>query len=211
MEKGHILTTNHNILFIGFSGSGKTHTMCLMQGKPPPQERSSTPCAERPVRAVTTSRAKDEGNVWRPVSQVEHSHIVVEAAVANPTLESVPTRVQPANVPQQSVLNDSQMSPSATTSHQPHPPKLTSSQASAASSLPVVDIREDMAERMDQCILSPPLKQVNWVNLVDSGGSHSFTKYYPRSSENGLPVFLYRSSLSPLTIVRWWSFTPTVS
>ena len=175
MEKGYILTTNHNILFIGFSGSGKTHTMYLMQGKEPPEERNSTPCAEQPVRAVTTTRVKNEGTVWRPVDQTEHTQIIVQSAMATSTDSTLSTI--PLSGMVQRGTKIALAPPSLPTLDPPMP---TASQASPTPSLQsTFDLRDTITGRMEQCVLSPPLHRINWVNLVDSGGQPQFQEVLP--------------------------------
>jgi len=47
-------------LLTGVAGSGKTHTKHLLFGKNPPEDRTSTPLAERPVRAVIVCKTSEQ-------------------------------------------------------------------------------------------------------------------------------------------------------
>ena len=82
MENGFIRATDHTILMIGFAGNGKTCTACLLQDRDPPEERTSTSCAEAPVRTVATSRTEDIDNKWRPVQRSDLSQMVAERSLA---------------------------------------------------------------------------------------------------------------------------------
>ena len=60
-------------LLIGVAGSGKTHTKHLLFKKNPPKNRTSTPIAERPVRAVIVCRT---GEQFQEVNIDELDHIL---------------------------------------------------------------------------------------------------------------------------------------
>ena len=58
-------------LIIGAAGVGKTTIKHLLLGKEPPEKRVSTPLMEKPVRAVSISRAGYHNGSWCTVESDE--------------------------------------------------------------------------------------------------------------------------------------------
>ncbi|XP_064395955.1 uncharacterized protein LOC135342984 isoform X6 [Halichondria panicea] len=71
MKHGHVLVNIVNMLVFGPAGTGKTNLKCLLTDKPPPLQRDSTPCMEKPVRIrpVSNTKFKSTGWGWEEMSQ----------------------------------------------------------------------------------------------------------------------------------------------
>ncbi|XP_064401069.1 uncharacterized protein LOC135347118 isoform X3 [Halichondria panicea] len=71
MKHGHVLVNIVNMLVFGPAGTGKTNLKHLLTDKPPPLQRDSTPCMEKPVRIRPVSNAKfrSTGRGWEEMSQ----------------------------------------------------------------------------------------------------------------------------------------------
>ncbi|XP_064400928.1 uncharacterized protein LOC135347044 isoform X8 [Halichondria panicea] len=71
MKHGHVLVNIVNMLVFGPAGTGKTNLKHLLTDKPPPLQRDSTSCMEKPVRIRPVSNAKfrSTGRGWEEMSQ----------------------------------------------------------------------------------------------------------------------------------------------
>ena len=71
MKHGHVLVNIVNMLVFGPAGTGKTNLKHLLTDKPPPLQRDSTPCMEKPVRIrpVSNAKFKTTGRGWEEMSQ----------------------------------------------------------------------------------------------------------------------------------------------
>ena len=71
MKHGHVLVNIVNMLVFGPAGTGKTNLKHLLTDKPPPPQRESTPCMEKPVRIrpVSNTKFKSTGKGWEEMSQ----------------------------------------------------------------------------------------------------------------------------------------------
>ena len=71
MKHGHVLVNIVNMLVFGPAGTGKTNLKCLLTDQPPPLQRDSTPCMEKPVRIrpVSNTKFKSTRRGWEEMSQ----------------------------------------------------------------------------------------------------------------------------------------------
>ena len=70
MKDGHVDAQIAKCLFIGAAGSGKTNTIYLLFGWPPPPERHSTGCID-PFRAISCIKVGSDGEVWEKVESAK--------------------------------------------------------------------------------------------------------------------------------------------
>ncbi|XP_064395980.1 uncharacterized protein LOC135343006 isoform X3 [Halichondria panicea] len=81
MKHGHhVLVNIVNMLVFGPAGTGKTNLKCLLTDKPPPLQRDSTPCMEKPVRIrpVSNTKFKSTGRGWEEMSQPKLLKLLAE-------------------------------------------------------------------------------------------------------------------------------------
>ncbi|XP_064394894.1 uncharacterized protein LOC135342165 isoform X2 [Halichondria panicea] len=80
MKHGHVLVNIVNMLVFGPAGTGKTNLKHLLTDKPPPLQRDSTPCMEKPVRIrpVSNTKFKSTGRGWEEMSQPKLRKLLAE-------------------------------------------------------------------------------------------------------------------------------------
>ena len=78
MKHGHVECRDIKALIFGSAGTGKTHTIALIMEEDPPTVRRSTPCAKRPVRAVSRARIERKGKKWVRVDHDDLSQKIVD-------------------------------------------------------------------------------------------------------------------------------------
>jgi len=90
MTHGYVEARDIKALIFGAAGTGKSHTIALIMDEEPPLVRRSTPCATRPVRAVSRTRAEKRGEKWVKVTREELSQTIFEPSCLhgqNPLLD----------------------------------------------------------------------------------------------------------------------------
>ncbi|XP_064394910.1 uncharacterized protein LOC135342168 isoform X2 [Halichondria panicea] len=80
MKHGHVSVNIVNMLVFGPAGTGKTNLKHLLTDKPPPLQRDSTPCMEKPVRIrpVSNTKFKTTGRGWEEISQPKMLNLLAE-------------------------------------------------------------------------------------------------------------------------------------
>ena len=76
MKQGYVEVTLVKVLVEGPAGVSKTSVIYLLLGKPPPEDRHSTGCAERAIRVI---RIGKEGEEWNEISAKEFQEMIAEA------------------------------------------------------------------------------------------------------------------------------------
>ena len=76
MKQGYVNVTLVKVIVEGPAGVGKTCLMFLLLSKSPPEERTSTGCAERPIRVI---RVGKEGGEWSEISTKQFQEMIAEA------------------------------------------------------------------------------------------------------------------------------------
>ena len=88
MKDGYVRLNIINMLLSGVAGSGKTSLKLLLTDQPPPQQRSSTPCMEKPVRVnirpVSSSKFKSTGRGWTEISQEKLLSLLAQIIAKHP-------------------------------------------------------------------------------------------------------------------------------
>ncbi|XP_064394892.1 uncharacterized protein LOC135342163 isoform X2 [Halichondria panicea] len=82
MKHGHVSVNIVNMLVFGPAGTGKTNLKHLLTDKPPPLQRDSTPCMEKPVRIRPVSNTKfkttSTGRGWKEMSQPKMLNLLAQ-------------------------------------------------------------------------------------------------------------------------------------
>ena len=88
MKDGYVEARDIKALIFGAAGTGKSHTIALIMDEEPPSVRCSTPCATRPVRAVSRTRAEKRGEKWVKVTREELLQTIADTATMLPSKPS---------------------------------------------------------------------------------------------------------------------------
>ena len=188
MEKGTVRTTNHNIVTLGIAGGGKTHTIYLFLEKDPPKVRSSTPCAERPIR--TTHGKQDEGR-WVEVDPDGQIDMLAKLAKALPGPTKQACSQQPGPTPQASSSQ-----PQTST---PLPVSLQSSiKREVNQPSRNYRFRNRFAFEMERVYTAASVEEVHFINLVDSGGQQQFHEVLPDFLPGINALLLVHNASQPL-------------
>jgi len=200
MEDGYVEARDIKALIFGAAGTGKSHTIALIMDEEPPSVRRSTPCATRPVRAVSRTRAEKRGEKWVKVTREELSQTIADTATM------LPLKTSASKNSKTSAASSSASTAPGTS--KPHTPD----GHSKARPPPSKEIRHDSStsEKIDS-VCSPAENELlqrieespseNWAKkafkrdrifLIDTGGQPQFHKV--------LPIFMQGTSDSMFTI-----------
>ena len=165
--------------------------MAAAMDDPPPETRESTGCATNPVRGMTTSRLSTTGTTWKRVS---FSELLQEVATM---FKAIAVRRVGSTVYVQIECDDtaSPQSPSSGDAPQEQAQATVRSEATPISppteqhptTQPTQqqprgsDIVEELGSRIEGGAVnrSSELFEVDWVNIIDSGGQPSFHELLP--------------------------------
>ncbi|XP_064395830.1 uncharacterized protein LOC135342893 isoform X2 [Halichondria panicea] len=93
MKHGHVLVNIVNMLMFGPAGTGKTNLKHLLTDQPPPLQRDSTPCMEKPVRIrpVSNTKFKSTGRGWEEMSQPKLRKLLAQIIAMMPKESTDPS------------------------------------------------------------------------------------------------------------------------
>ena len=80
MMEGEVSLRNGSALLIGSGGSGKSHLLAALLEEKPPSLRESTPCAKKPVRAVSCSKLGVNDSHFMRITESDYSEMLVATA-----------------------------------------------------------------------------------------------------------------------------------
>ena len=169
MKEGYISASFLKVIFTGAGGVGKTHTLSLIRGVPPPSSRESTDCANKAV-TLRVDAANDKK--WEEIGVEKRKEIIAKgicAAKEQNQLEPIPepqkekTQIQPEPKSKRTVQQ------------QPH------SQADLKLSTPVssqpLETELDLMKIVNELKsgeIGGKLLELKWVYAVDTGGQPPF-------------------------------------
>ena len=171
MKEGYISASFLKVIFTGAGGVGKTHTLSLIRGVPPPSSRESTDCANKAV-TLRVDAANDEK--WEEIDVDKRKEIIaggICAAKEKKQLEPIPEPQEEKTQMQPEPKSKSQR----TVQQQPHSeadPKLST----PVSSQPLeteLDLMKIINE-LKSGEVGGKLLELKWVYAVDTGGQPPF-------------------------------------
>ena len=80
MMEGEVSLRNGSALLIGSGGSGKSHFLAALLEEKPPSLRESTPCAKKPVRAVSCNKLGVNDSHFMRITESDYSEMLVATA-----------------------------------------------------------------------------------------------------------------------------------
>ena len=205
MKHGHIETRNIKALIFGAAGTGKSHTLALIMDEEPPKVRRSTPCATRPVRAVSRSRIKRKGKKWVRITPDDFSDTIADSATEIPS--EIPSTSETSQATSASSIPASAASPKAQTD----PTKThSSSSTSEMSSEPILSVEEQLLKRIEQSPYARHVKKAferDRISLIDTGGQPQFHEVLPmfmRGTSAFMFVIRLDESLSDHPLIEYY-------
>ena len=205
MKHGNIESRNIKALIFGAAGTGKSHTLALIMDEEPPKVRRSTPCATRPVRAVSRSRIERKGKKWARITPEDFSDTIADTATEFPSeILSTSETTQAANassIPADAASPKVQTDPTET-----HP----SSSTSEMSSKPILSVEEQLLKRIEMSPYSYYAKKAferDRISLIDTGGQPQFHEVLPmfmRGTSAFMFVIRLDESLSDHPLIEYY-------
>ena len=205
MKHGHIESRNIKALIFGAAGTGKSHTLALIMDEEPPKVRRSTPCATRPVRAVSRSRIERKGKKWVRITPNDFSDTIADTATEFPSeIPSTSETTQAANassIPPGPASPKVQTDPTETQS---------SSSTSEMCSEPILSVEEQLLKRIEKSPYARHVKKAferDRISLIDTGGQPQFHEVLPmfmRGTSAFMFVIRLDESLSDHPLIEYY-------
>ena len=196
MTYGYVEAREIKALIFGAAGTGKTHTIALLMDEEPPTVRCSTPCATKPIRAVSRTRIELKGEKWVRVTHSELSKTIADASTMIPSKPFPVTQLATASNTQTAFQTSNPQS-----GHQDHTVKHTSfakENASSCEKLPSVSALSTEDELLRCIEMSPYSRRAkrafkrDRIRLIDTGGQPQFHEV--------LPIFMRGTSASMFAV-----------
>jgi len=180
MANGYVEARDIKALILGAAGTGKSHTIALIMDEDPPTVRRSTPCATRPVRAVSRTTAEAKHNKFVRVTQDQLSQTIADTATMLSPAVNVKTPAGSSSPPTVAGTSKLQSTPPAHTTTRPP----STNDGESASPIThetlssVSNVAED--ELLRRIEMSPRLHDAKKVftrdriSLIDTGGQPQF-------------------------------------
>ena len=169
------------VLIIGAAGVGKTHLLRLLFNEPPPDVRRSTSLMERPVQAIQT--------VLKDSSTFEK---ITDAQLYELLGHSVNDNVKPnSEIPYTSPLLQSTEANTPYTISAPLPATVETNKIS--------EVEENLVPFIADSSNTSPLRDIDWVYFIDSGGQPQFHQLLPafmRHTITNTPEPLHHNNLN---------------
>ena len=194
MKHGHVKCRDIKALLFGSAGTGKTHTIALIMEEEPPTIRYSTPCAKRPVRAVSRARIEKKGKKWVRVDHDDLSQKIVDESTMLAS-DLVPGTCPAASSSTMTTAGGSEAGASFPTKAHVTPSTDGASGSSISheklSSTPSIQTVEELLRRIEESPYGEYARMAfeqDRISLIDTGGQPQFHEV--------LPIFMRYASAS---------------
>ena len=194
MKHGHVECRDIKALIFGSAGTGKTHTIALIMEEDPPTVRRSTPCAKRPVRAVSRARIERKGKKWVRVDHDDLSQKIVDESTMLAS-DLVPGTSPAASSSTMTTTGGSEAVASSPTKAHITPSTDGASGSSIShgklSSTPSYHTEEELLQYIEESPYGKYTRMAfeqDQISLIDTGGQPQFHEV--------LPIFMQYASAS---------------
>ena len=194
MTHGYVETRDIKTLILGAAGTGKSHTIALIMDENPPAIRRSTPCATRPVRAVSRTRAEKRGNKFVRVTHDQLAQTIADTSTMLSLKPSPPVNADPpagsSSPPTVAGTSKPKTGPPEHTIA--HPPSTKDSLSTTHEKLSTV-AEDELLRRIEMSPRSRDAKKAfkrDRISLIDTGGQPQFHEV--------LPIFMRGTSATRL-------------
>ena len=203
MKEGYINASFLKVIFTGAGGVGKTHTICLLRGVPPPSDRQSTDCANKAI-TLRVDAADDEK--WEEIGVERRMKIIAEGiCAAKDSAEQQPAPAPSGPQKQPEPKNESQQ----TVQQQLHS-HVDPQQSTLVSSQPL-ETELDLVKHIHEAVMSGEVSrevlETKWVYAVDTGGQppfHELLSAFIKGASVCAFVFKLSESLKHRPPVEYW-------
>ena len=195
MSHGYVEARDIKALIFGVAGSGKSHTIALLMDEEPPTIRKSTPCATRPIRAVSRTRVEQSGEKWVRVTSDDLSQTIADTSTVLPQKAPVIKKTPRSAT---SASQEVGMSKQHTIQHPPSSKKDKSASSVTPKKLASVSTSSAKDELLRRIEMSPYARRAkrafkrDRISLIDTGGQPQFHEV--------LPMFMRNTSACMFTI-----------
>ena len=199
MMDGTIMIRNSSILFLGASGSGKSHALAALLGEEPPSQRNSTPCVKKPIRTIAHYKVGVSGGRLQRITEDTYSDMLGGTAKrfqvdSSSSKKTTPT---PAASKEQDMTLQKTTSPSSAASSVDSQESTTKKEAFDSSpktkKKALCGFDRELQRRMQALPkASEDLNEKNLMDLKDSAGQPSFHEV--------LPLFVDDTSFAVITV-----------
>ena len=210
MKRGHFELVVDKVIMYGIAGSGKTCSLHVLLGRPPPDSRSSTPLMKRPVEVMFMS--VNDKKEWKVRTREEMRDTVAEiirsrmpkqqtetqssGSPASPSQQPSPTidSQSPQPTPQKTSTSTSQTVEKSTPSSEKKSTVQSEDEGEKGSLDSVLKSSEVDEEYVSLINNAPPSRdpiiRVRQILMLDSGGQPPFHELLPVFL-NGASKFMY--------------------
>ena len=224
MKRGHFELVVDKVIMYGIAGSGKTCSLHVLLGRPPPENRNSTPLMKRPVEVMFMS--VNDKKEWKVRTREEMRDTVAEIirsrmpkqqteAQSSDSQASPPTDSQsPQPTPQKTSTSTSQTVEKSTPSSEKKSTdsRVQSEEEGEKGSLDSVlkssEVDEEYVSLINNAPPSrDPIIRVRQILMLDSGGQPPFHELLPVFL-NGASKFMYifkvHESLKDRSLIQYF-------
>lgn len=213
---GEIWMRNGSALFLGPGGSGKSHTIALFLKEDPPSIRESTPCMEKPIRAVAHCKVGVSNDCFVRITDNQYSDMLVVSAKnaqyqnqsSHATYVSKPLTVQKKKagiVDLPSDKDSKKHSKSDLTTFKVERGYSTIQEVDTRSSQGI--LRREFCTRMQAGSKISDLNNKDMLDISDTGGQPMFHEILPvfiRNTMFGIMVVKLNESLESCPLVEYY-------
>ena len=197
MLHGYVEARDIKALIFGVAGSGKSHTIALLMDEEPPTIRKSTPCATRPIRAVSRTRIERSGEKWVRVTPDDLSQTIADTSTVLPQRASA-TKNTLGSATSSTTSQKVETSKPHTSESPPPPKKFKGASSVIHKKVPSVSTSSAKDELLRRIEMSPYARHAkrgfkrDRISLIDTGGQPQFHEV--------LPMFMRYTSACMFTI-----------
>lgn len=163
LKDGFVSAYLIKVLIIGAAGAGKTHLLHLLFNEPPPRVRESTSLMERPVQAIQT--VLKDSTSFEKITDAQLYDLLGHSVNDN-----AKTNIEILSSPQQPSETTTSLSLTASLPATLHP---------IIEENKISEVEENLVPFIADSKSAPPLKNIDWVYFIDSGGQPQFHQLLP--------------------------------
>ncbi|KAL5515567.1 hypothetical protein EMCRGX_G000749 [Ephydatia muelleri] len=182
LKEGFVSAYLIKVLIIGAAGVGKTHLLRLLFNEPPPDVRRSTSLMERPVQAIQT--VLKDSNTFEKITDAQLYELLGH---------SVNDNVKPNSEITYKIISSLQSTEANT------PYTISAPLPATVEINKISEVEENLVPFIADPGNTSPLRDIDWVYFIDSGGQPQFHQLLPafmRHTITNTPEPLHHNNLN---------------